>query len=377
MGAYFDNNATTPIEPRVAVAMTLGIDHGNPSSAHKWGRKSREAIETARGQVAGLLGVQPPEIIFTGSGTEANNQVIYAAGRQGGFKGHLLTTTLEHPSIHAAAARMREMGMEVTEVPPDDDGVVQPEAIAESVRPDTRLACIMLANNELGTLQPVVKAAEICHEHGVPVLCDAVQAVGKIPVHPAELGIDFLTLGAHKFHGPLGAAALWVKSGLEVAPLFAGGGQEGGRRPGTENVHAIVGLGKACEIAAEELTERRNHLIEMRVTFERGLAGIDDAVIHATGALRLPNTTHVAFLGLSGRDLMMRLDEAGYAVSTGAACGASGEPLPSRTLLAMGISKEEALASLRVSFGMTNTVDEVKTFVETLTAQVFMLRAGA
>lgn len=377
MGAYFDNNATTPLDPRVRDAMLpfLGPDHGNPSSGHHYGRSARVAVEEARSKVAALLGAAPEEVLFTASGTEGNNQVVFSVARCAGFRGHLVTTALEHPSILAAAARAAQSGMEVTEIPPGPDGVVPPEAVEEALRDDTRLVCLMLANNELGTLQPVARVAEICRERGVPVLCDAVQAAGKVPVHVEDLGVDFLTLGGHKFHAPLGSAALWTRRGREAEPLLVGGGQEGGRRSGTENVPAIVGLGRASELAAQELGDRRDRLMEMRAAFERALPRIEGAVVHAAGALRLPHTSHVAFPGVSGHELMLRLDEAGFTVSTGSAC-LSGKPQPSRTLLAMGISGEEALSSLRVSFGILNTMEEVEAFIEALCAQVYAMRAS-
>lgn len=376
MTGYFDNNATTPLDPRVREAMAPYLDdrHGNPSSAHRFGREARRAVEAAREQVATLLGAKPGEIVLTGSGSEANNTVLLATGRLTGFHGHVVTTGLEHPSVRAAAALLEAAGMAVTEIPPDASGVVQSEAVEAAFRQDTQLVCLMLANNELGTLQPVAQVAAMCRERGVAVLTDAVQAVGKIPVRVDELGVDFLTVGGHKFHGPLGAAALWVRAGLRIDPLIVGGGQEGGRRAGTENVPAIVGLGKASELAAAELGERRNRLIEMRARFERGLKTIPDALVHATAALRLPHTTHVAFPGLSGHELVKRLDAAGYAVSTGAACHA-GEPQASRTLLAMGLSESEALASIRVSFGILNDVEEVGAFVEVLAREVAALRS--
>jgi len=377
MGAYFDNNATTPLDPRVRDAMLpfLGPEHGNPSSGHHYGRSAREAVEEARSKVAALLGAAPEEVLFTASGTEGNNQVVFSVARRAGFRGHLVTTALEHPSILAAASRVALSGMEVTEIPPGPDGAVPPEAVEEALRDDTRLVCLMLANNELGTLQPVARVAEICRERGVPVLCDAVQAVGKVPVHVEDLGVDFLTLGGHKFHAPLGSAALWTRRGRVAEPLLVGGGQEGGRRSGTENVPAIVGLGRACELAAQELGDRRDRLMEMRAAFERALPRIEGAVVHAAGALRLPHTSHVAFPGVFGHELMQRLDEAGFTVSTGSACF-SGKPQPSRTLLAMGISEEEALSSLRVSFGILNTMAEVEAFVEVLCGQVCAMRAS-
>lgn len=374
--AYFDNNATTPLDPRVRDAMlpTLSEHHGNPSSSHRWGREARRMVETAREQVAALLGAEPSRIVFTSSGTEANNTVIFALGRAAGFRGHLITTALEHPSVRAAAAHLAAAGMEVTEMAPAADGVVAPEQVAAALRPDTRLVCMMLANHELGTIQPVARVATLCRERGVPVLADVVQAVGKIPVDVGELGVDYLTLGGHKFHGPLGAAALWARDGAYLEPLLAGGSQEGGRRASTENVPAIVGLGKAAELAAAELDERRRRLDALRRRFESGLAAIPETVVHAAGSPRLPHTTHVAFLGASGHELLLRLDAAGYAVSTGAACH-SGRPQPSAALLKMGIPEDEALASLRVSFGIFNTAEEVDGFLETLATEVASLRA--
>lgn len=377
MGAYFDNNATTPLDPRVRDAMLpwLAEHHGNPSSSHRWGREARRAVETARAEVAGLLGAEPARIVFTSSGTEANNTVIYAVGRAAGFRGHLITTALEHPSVRAAAQHVEAAGMEVTDVAPGTDGVAAPEAVAAALRPDTRLVCLMLANNELGTIQPVARVAGICRERGVPVLTDAVQAAGKIPVDAGGLGVDYLVIGGHKFHGPLGAAALWIRDGARLEPLLLGAPQEGGRRAGTENVPAIVGLGKAAELAAAELDERRHRLDALRWRFERGLAAIPESVVHASSSPRLPHTTHVAFLGVSGHELVLRLDAAGYAVSTGAACH-SGRPQPSATLLRIGVPEDEALASLRVSFGIFNTGAEVDGFLETLAAEVEALRTA-
>lgn len=376
MGAYFDNNATTPLDPRVRDAMlsALGESHGNPSSAHRWGREARRAVETARERVAALLGARASEIVFTSSGTEANNTVIYAAARAAGFRGHLVTTSLEHPSVRAAAASLAQRGMTLTEVRPGADGVVAPEAVAAALSDDTKLVCLMRANNELGTIQPVARVAASCRERGVPLLCDAVQAVGKIPVDVGELGVDYLTLGGHKFHAPLGSAALWVRAGAAIEPLLLGAPQEGGRRAGTENVPAIVGLGKAAELAAAELGERHRRLLELRQRFERGLAAIPGSLVHAAASPRLPHTTHVAFPGLVGHELMLRLAASDYAVSIGAAC-LSGRPQPSPVLLHMGISAAEALASLRVSFGIFNTAAEVDGFLETLAAEVEALRS--
>jgi len=386
---YLDNNATTPLHPRAREAMLPWLGgglHGNPSSVHRFGQGAREAVESARGEVAALINGRPPEVVFTASGTEANNAVLfhiarYASpeSRQAGRRGHLVISAIEHPSIREAAARLAEEGMEVTRVSPGGDGVVPAEDVAAALRPDTRLVALMLANNEVGTLQPVAAVAAICRERGVPVLCDAVQAVGKIPVDAPALGVDYLVLGAHKFYGPLGAAAVWVRKGAELSGYLIGGSQERRRRAGTENVPALAGLGAAAAAAREEMAARSAHLAALRDRFEAALpARVPGAILHCQGSPRLPNTSHLAFLGvegacIEGESLLIRLDLAGFAVSTGSACS-SGSVEPSKTLLAMGISRQEALSSLRVSFGIANTRDDVDAFLDALAREVAELR---
>ena len=374
---YFDNNATTPLDPRVRDAMLpwLGGLHGNPSSAHAGGRRARTAVETAREQVAALLQGRPEEVVFTSSGSEANNTVIFTVGRRCGHRGHLVTSVLEHPSVRAAAARMAEDGMAVTELSPGADGRVAVDEVRSVLRGDTRLVCLMAASNELGTIQPVREVAAVCRRRGVPVLCDAVQAIGKIPVDVGELGVDYLVLGGHKFHAPAGIAALWVRRGAELRPLLLGAPQESSRRAGTENVPSIVGLGEAAALAAAEVAERHTRLLALRELFENGLTAIPGAAVHCAGSRRLPHTSHVAFPGVSGHELMLRLDRDGFAVSTGSACH-SGRPQPSAAVVATGVPASEALASLRISFGMTNTVAEVEAFLPALAAAVRELRAA-
>ena len=233
----------------------------------------------------------------------------------------------------------------------------------------------MLANNEIGTLQPVAEIASLCRARGVPVLCDAVQAVGKMAVDARALDVDYLTLGGHKFHGPLGAAALWVRRGNNLDPLLVGGAQERRRRAGTENVPALVGLGTACRLARTELDHRHRHLARLRDRFETGLLGLDETRIHCRSSPRLPNTTNVAFSGVDAQALLIRMDLAGFAISTGSAC-ASGSVEPSTTLLALGLSVEEALSSLRISFGMPNAPDEVDALLAQLSLELDALRAG-
>jgi cysteine desulfurase len=388
---YLDHNATTPLDPRVREAMLpwLGERHGNPSSIHRFGQAARHAVEEARDCVAALIGGRPPEVVFTASGTEANNAVVASAVEQaracGG--GHLVISAMEHPSVRQAAARAGRSGIEVTRVPPREDGVVPAAAMIAALRRDTRLVCLMLANNEVGTLQPVAELAAECRARGIPLLCDAVQAVGKVPVDAMRLGADFLVLGAHKFGGPLGAAALWVRAGAEIEGLLVGGSQERRRRAGTENVAAIVGLGAAAALAQTEVGpagegdglaggERPLFLQALRDRFEAGLAAIRPAIdtaVHCRTSPRLPNTSHVAFHEVEGEALLIRLDLAGFAVSTGSACS-SGTVEPSQTLLAMGLTAAEALSSIRISFGPANRAAEVDLFLAALEREVRELR---
>ena len=380
---YLDHNATTPLHPAARAAMLpwLGEQHGNPSSIHRFGQMARNAMEEAREKVATLLGARPPEVVFTASGTEANNAVVFNAAntaRGGGGKGHLVISAIEHPSVREAAALLeKDGGFEVTRVSPAEDGVVPAAAVLAALRPDTRLVCLMLANNELGTLQPVAEVAAACRERGaggIPVHCDAVQAVGKIPVDVRELGVDSLTIGAHKFHGPLGAAALWVRKGATISSFLVGGSQERRRRASTENVPALAGFGAAAAAALAELPERRAHLAALRDSFEAELPKrVPGAILHCTASPRLPNTSHIALSGIEGESLLIRLDIAGFAVSTGSACS-SGTVEPSKTLLAIGLSQEEALSSLRVSFGITNRPEEVEAFLTVLEREVAELR---
>jgi cysteine desulfurase len=375
---YLDHNATTPLHPKAREAMLpwLGERHGNPSSIHRFGQVARNAVEEAREKVAALIGARPLEIVFTGSGTEGNNAVMFGLFPYS-EAGHLVISSIEHPSIREGAARLERLGFEVTRVSPGPDGVVSAREMIAALRPDTRLVCLMLANNELGTLQPVAEVANACRERGIPVLCDAVQAVGKIPVDARQLGVDYLVLGAHKFHGPLGAAAVWVRKGRELSSLLVGGSQERRRRASTENVPAIVGFGAAAEAAREELDGRRTSLARLRARFEALLPErVPGAILHCASSPRLPNTSHVAFPGVEGESLLIRLDLAGYAVSTGSACS-SGTVEPSKTLLAIGLSRDEALASLRISFGITNRPEEVDGFLDALSREVAELRRVA
>ena len=388
---YLDHNATTPLDPRVREAMLpwLGERFGNPSSVHGRGRAARKAVEEARRRVAELIGAAPGEVVFTASGTEANNAVLMGAVRRrvrrsrgdpsSAGPGRLVLSSMEHPSLRVAAAHLADtVGVgapEIVLVPPEPDGRVGVEEMRGEIDADALLVALMLANNELGTLQPVAEVARTCRKRRVPVLTDAVQAVGKVPVDARELGVDYLVLGAHKFYGPLGAAALWVRDGAPFEPLLVGGGQERGRRASTENVAALVGLGEAARIASEDLAGRVERMRRLRDRFEERLRReIPGAVVHCADSPRLPQTSHVAVPGVEGESLLLRLDLAGYAVSTGSACSA-GKPEPSPTLVAMGVEPREALGSIRVSFGPSNTEGDVDGFVQVLAREVKTLRS--
>ncbi len=353
----------------------LSDRHGNPSSSHKYGREAFAAVELAREQVAYLIGAEAADIVFVGSGSEAANTVVDSFAVPGG---RLAVSAFEHPAVLAAAERHRDLEVEVDYVRPDQRGVCRVTDWESALAARPSMAALMLANNEVGTLQPVAQVAAACHEQEVPILCDAVQAIGKIEVRVEELEVDYLVLAGHKFHGPLGAAALWVRPGAHLRPFLVGGGQERSRRASTVNVPAVVGLGRACQLANDELAQRTESLGGLRDRFERRIVAMDGVTVHGREAPRLPNTSSVAFDGVAAQALMIRLDMAGFAVSMGSACG-SGKVEPSATLRAMGVNENLAASTLRFSFGMTNDegeVDELCSAVETAVAELRLKRAA-
>lgn len=372
MPSYFDHNATTPLDPRVLEAMLpwLVDRHGNPSSPHEYGRQASAAVEEAREQVAYLIGGQPREITFCASGSEANNTVI---GSYEDADDRIVLSSFEHPSILRAVEVAEKRAIEVSRVDPDANGRCSVDAWRRALEPGATLAVLMLANNEVGSLQPVAEVAEAAHAVGAAVLTDAVQAVGKVEVDAGDLGVDYLVLGGHKFHGPLGAAAVWVKPGSRWRPLLVGGSQEAGLRASTVNVPAVVGLGRACALATEELAERAEAMRNLRDRFESAIGDLDGVRVHAAEVERLPNTSSVAFAGVDGQALMIRLDMAGFAVSMGSACG-SGKVEPSATMRAMGVAPEVAGQTLRFSFAATNTEAEVDELARAVRAKVRALR---
>lgn len=374
MAAYFDHNATSPLDPEVLEAMLpfLRREHGNPSSQHRHGRTARAAVERARAQVASLIGARSGEIVFTGSGTEANNLAIKGVAAAMPC-GALAVAATEHSSVLGAARSLRPSGWRLAEIPSDAQGRVTESRLAQTLLPETRLVSVMGANNETGVIQDVATLAAAAARYGALFHCDAVQAAGRIAVDFAGSGAHLMSLSAHKLGGPKGVGALAVHRSVDIQPLLHGGGQESGRRSGTENVAGIVGFGRAAELAAAGIEARARHLRALRDRLEARLRDLPDVEIFGAAAERLPNTSCFAVNGVDGGTLLLRLDEAGFAVSSGSACG-SAKPEPSHVLLAMGVERERAYGALRVSFGMENDADAVDIFVTCLREQIGLLR---
>jgi cysteine desulfurase len=377
---YFDNAATTALDPRVREAMEpyLTGAWGNPSSLHEEGRQAREAVEQARAQVAQLLGAAPGEIVFTGSGTEADNLALRGVLTAEGLRGtHLITSAIEHPAVLSCCRQLGRQGVELTILPVTPEGLVDPEELQRALRPQTRLVSIMAANNVLGTLQPIDELAAIVRRHGALFHTDAVQAAGKIGFDVSRQPIDLLSLSAHKLHGPKGVGALYVRNGVKLAPQAEGGGQEGGRRSGTENVAGVVGLGVAASIAQAEMGAETARLVRLRDhLIDSILANIPNAYLIGDRYRRLPGHICLAFSGLEGEAirLLLELDQAGVAVSSGSACSASHTGQPSYILEALGFDPYRARGSLRVTLGRFNTRNEVDRFLELLPRALRTLR---
>ncbi|MBU4525236.1 MAG: aminotransferase class V-fold PLP-dependent enzyme [Desulfomicrobium sp.] len=365
---YFDNNATTPLHPGVKEALIEGLEiFGNPSSMHGFGREAREKIEEAREKVASFIGAEADEILFVGSGSEANNTVLSLlhcdstrcfcalSGRSG-----LVTTVIEHPCVLNTARDLGRKNHAVTYLSVDKYGRIDLEELRRAVTDKVGMVSIMMANNEIGTIQDIKAAARIAHEGGALFHTDAVQAVGKIPVDVRDLDVDFLTISAHKLYGPKGIGALYVKKGSPYCPLILGGHQENGRRAGTENSLGIIGLGKAVELRALEMEEEEKRLLELKNILKDGIAkAIPDTLFMGHPEHCLPGTLSVSFVGAEGEAILLYLDLAGIAVSTGSAC-ASGSLDPSHVIMATGVPVENAHGSVRISLGRENTLDDVQ-----------------
>ena len=386
---YLDHAATTPLDGRCLAAMLphLGgtpdeasaAPPGNPSSLHSAGAAAHEAVEEARASVAHLVGAAPEELVFTSGGTEADNLAVFglagtSAAAEAG-KRHVVISAVEHAAVRAPVAHLEEMGYEVTRVGVDADGLVRADEFARALRPDTALAAVMWANNEIGTVQPVEELAEACFDAGVPLHVDAVQAAGRVPINVHEVPVATLALSAHKVYGPQGVGALYVRKGVRLAPLVHGGGQEGGLRSGTENVAGIVGFGEAARLALEEFEERRRYEEELRDALISALTNVPGVRLNGHREERLSNNVHVCVDGVEAESLVLFLDALGYAVGSGSAC-ASGKTdhKASPVLLAMGRRKGEALGALRITVGKDTTRAEVDGFAGAFSSAVARLR---
>jgi cysteine desulfurase len=371
---YLDNNATTPVLPEVLDAMRpYYVEHfGNASSIHHHGQEARAAVERARQSVAALLGCRPAEVVFTSGGTEADNLAIFGLARSGD---HVITSTIEHHAVLNSCKHLAEHGIEVTFLPVDGRGLVDPDDLRRALRSNTRLVTIMSANNETGVIQPVEEIGKICVEADVYFHTDAVQAASKIPIRVKDIGCDLLSISGHKFHAPQGVGALYVRKGTTLEPLFHGGSHERSRRAGTENVPGIVGLGKAAELSLKAFASGQDRqTAELRDRLENAiLSQVESAGVNGGGALRVPNTTNIYFDYIEGEALVIALDLKGLAVSTGAACS-SGAIEPSHVLTAMGMRSDRARASIRFSLGKQNTGEDVDFAAQLVPASVERLR---
>lgn len=357
---YLDYNATTPVAPEVSAAMRPWIDEqfGNPSSSHIYGQRARKAVARARESVAALIGAQADEIVFTGSATEANNLALLGVAQaMAPHKHHLIISAVEHPAVMNPALHLREAGWDVTMLPVDEFGHIALDDLRAALRPDTALVSVMHANNEVGTIHPVAEIAALAHANGSLMHTDAAQSVGKVTLDVAELGVDLLTLAGHKFYGPKGIGALYVRRGTAIRPILFGADQEHGLRPGTENVAQIVGAGETARLARSRLPHATRHLASLRDDLHRRLAeGVPGLLLNGHPDQRLPNTLHVSFPGLSGRDLLAATPE--VAASVGSACHSDADAV-SGVLAAMGCSASRARGAVRLSVGFPTTGKDI------------------
>ena len=375
---YADNAATTKLSPAVLEAMMpyLTEEYGNPSSLYRFGNHAKRAIEQARKEVADVLGAEPFEILFTGGGSEADNwvkEIMRSLKARG--KNHFITSAVEHHALLHSAQRLQKEGFEVTFIPVDREGQIDPEQVRAAIRPETGLVSIMFANNEIGTIYPIQEIGAICRQAGVLFHTDAVQAAGHLPINVKEMNIDLLSLSAHKFHGPKGVGAFYCRRGIPLPSLIDGGAQERGNRAGTENVAGIVGLGAALRLANEEMSEASARVSAMR---DRLIDGILQTVpmcrLNGPRHNRLPGNCNISFLGIEGESLLLRLDLAGIAASSGSACASSSLD-PSHVLLAIGLPHEVAHGSVRLSLSDYNTEEDVDYILEKLPEIVSTLRS--
>ncbi len=375
---YLDYAATTPTHPEVVKAMLPYFTEvfGNPSSIHSCGQEARRAIEAARAKIAGLIGARDEEIVFTSGGTEDNNLALKGVAWANEKKGnHIITSSVEHHAVIETCKFLEKRGFRVTYLPVDKYGLVNPDDVREAINDKTVLISVMHANNEVGTIEPIAEIGKIAKEAGVYFHTDAVQTVGHIPVNVNELGVDLLSMSAHKLYGPKGVGALYVRKGTRLLPLMHGGGQERGQRSSTENIPGIVGLGRAIELAQQEMNEEAERLTHLRGQLIQGLLGkIENTYLNGHPKTRLPNNVNVSVGYVEGESMVLNLDLEGICVSTGSACSSSSLE-PSHVLLAMGLSHEQAHGSLRLSLGKWTTDEHVYRVLEVLPRVVTKLRA--
>ncbi len=374
---YLDHSATTPVKQEVLETMLpyLSEAFGNPSSIYRIGREARLAVEKAREKIAAAIGAEAGEVYFTGSGTEADNWALRGVARLLEKKGrHIITSAIEHPAVLETCRDLQQQGGEITYLPVDSDGLVSAADLEAAIRPDTVLVSIMAANNEIGTVEPFAELAAVCRKKGVFFHTDAVQAIGQIPIDVKKMGIDLLSMSGHKFYGPKGVGALYVRKGIAIKPFITGGHQEKGRRAATENVAGIVGMGTAIELAVKDLTKNTEHLRMLRDTaISRIEAEIPYVRLNGHRTCRLPGHVNFSFQFIEGESLLLMLDINGIAGSSGSAC-TSGSLDPSHVLLAIGLPHEIAHGSLRLTFGAENTMEDVDYLVEKLKTIVQRLR---
>jgi cysteine desulfurase len=379
MRVYFDYNATTPLAPDVVETITRVTRDvfGNASSVHYFGQQAKAIVDEARSAVAALINADPSEVVFTGGGTEADNFAVRGAAEACEATGrkHLVASAIEHEAVLNTLRALARRGWRTTLLAVDESGIVSPDRLREAISRDTALVSVMHANNEIGTIQPIRELAAIAHEHGAVMHTDAVQSTGKIAVDVRALGVDLLSLSAHKFNGPKGAGALWIKRGTRIQPILTGGKHERNRRAGTENVPAIAGLGAAARLAAHKLAEQPDQIGALRDRLEDGiLRSVPGTIVNGARTPRVPNTTNISFDRVEAESLLIALDLEGIAVSTGSACS-SGSLEPSHVLRAMGLPAHRTQNSLRFSLGMFSTGQEVDQVVEVLPRLVDKLRS--
>ena len=378
MRVYFDYNATTPLAPEVAEAVARATQDlfGNASSIHYFGQQAKAALDEARSAVAALIHGDPSEVVFTGGGTESDNFAIRGAAEAAEVSGrrHLVASTIEHEAVLNTLKALARRGWRTTLVPVDQSGVASPDQLRTAMSDDTSIVSVMHANNEIGTIQPIAELSAIAHERGALMHTDAVQSAGKIPVDVRALGVDLLSLSAHKFNGPKGAGALWIKRGTRLQPILTGGKHERNRRAGTENVPAIVGMGVAARLAIAKMSGEAMRVMALRDRLEEGiLRAVPGTAVNGARAARVPNTTNISFDRVEAESLLIALDLEGVAVSTGSACS-SGTLEPSHVLRAMGLPAHRTQNSLRFSLGMFSTEEEVDHVIEVLPRLVEKLR---